>query len=160
MDSKGDGLRLGGSGPGQRSPWVVHWFVGEGVLSASADHGLELHGQGVQFSGLSVHLPGSGGGLFGGSSVVLGELIETSDGETDLFDAAVEGLESARIGIPGKPAPDIFLEAARRLGVEHLMRLTAVNLSECNTSENSIGKGRVQTYDVLVCDLTHLIRLK
>jgi alpha,alpha-trehalase len=39
-------------------------------------------------------------------------------GATDLFDAAVEGLESARIGIPGKPAPDIFLEAARRLGVE------------------------------------------
>ena len=39
-------------------------------------------------------------------------------GASDLFDAAVDGVESARIGIPGKPAPDIFLEAARRLGVE------------------------------------------
>lgn len=39
-------------------------------------------------------------------------------GATDLFDAAVEGVESARIGIAGKPAPDIFLEAARRLGVD------------------------------------------
>lgn len=39
-------------------------------------------------------------------------------GATSLFDAAVDGIESARIGITGKPAPDIFLEAARRLGVE------------------------------------------
>jgi trehalose 6-phosphate phosphatase len=39
-------------------------------------------------------------------------------GATELFDAAVDGVESARIGIPGKPAPDIFLEAARRLGIE------------------------------------------
>lgn len=38
-------------------------------------------------------------------------------GATALFDAAVDGVESARLGIPGKPAPDIFLEAARRLGV-------------------------------------------
>ncbi len=36
---------------------------------------------------------------------------------TDLFDAHVDGIESARIGIAGKPAPDIFIEAARRLGV-------------------------------------------
>lgn len=41
-----------------------------------------------------------------------------SVGATGLFDAAVDGVESARIGIRGKPAPDIFLEAARRLGVE------------------------------------------
>jgi alpha,alpha-trehalase len=39
-------------------------------------------------------------------------------GAADLFDAAVDGVESARIGIQGKPAPDIFVEAARRLGVE------------------------------------------
>ncbi|SNB46881.1 trehalose-phosphatase [Geobacter sp. DSM 9736] len=35
----------------------------------------------------------------------------------DLFDVRVDGVESARLGIAGKPAPDIFLEAARRLGV-------------------------------------------
>ena len=39
-------------------------------------------------------------------------------GATALFDAAIDGVESARIGINGKPAPDIFVEAARRLGVE------------------------------------------
>jgi alpha,alpha-trehalase len=34
-----------------------------------------------------------------------------------LFEERVDGVESERIGIKGKPAPDIFLEAARRLGV-------------------------------------------
>jgi trehalose-phosphatase len=36
----------------------------------------------------------------------------------DLFDAQVDGLDSDEIGLDGKPAPDIFLEAARRLGVD------------------------------------------
>lgn len=36
----------------------------------------------------------------------------------DLFDARVDGVESERLGLPGKPAPDIFLEAARRLQVK------------------------------------------
>ena len=39
-------------------------------------------------------------------------------GLTALFDARVDGVESERLGLPGKPAPDIFLEAAKRLGVE------------------------------------------
>lgn len=38
-------------------------------------------------------------------------------GLEDLFDARVDGLEAARLGIEGKPAPAVFLEAARRLGV-------------------------------------------
>ena len=36
----------------------------------------------------------------------------------DLFDVRVDGLDSARLGLRGKPAPDTFLEAARRLGAE------------------------------------------
>lgn len=35
----------------------------------------------------------------------------------DLFEERVDGVESERIGLKGKPAPDIFLEAAKRLGV-------------------------------------------
>ncbi len=34
-----------------------------------------------------------------------------------LFDTRVDGVESARLKLPGKPAPDTYLEAARRLGV-------------------------------------------
>ena len=41
-----------------------------------------------------------------------------SAGIAELFDARVAGIESTRLGLKGKPAPDTFLEAARRLGVE------------------------------------------
>jgi alpha,alpha-trehalase len=36
---------------------------------------------------------------------------------TDLFQVRVDGVEVARLGLPGKPDPAAFLEAARRLGV-------------------------------------------
>jgi trehalose 6-phosphate phosphatase len=36
----------------------------------------------------------------------------------DLFDVTVDGADSERLDLPGKPAPDIFLEAARRLGLD------------------------------------------
>jgi alpha,alpha-trehalase len=35
-----------------------------------------------------------------------------------LFDARVDGAVAAQRGLPGKPAPDTFLEAARELGVD------------------------------------------
>jgi beta-phosphoglucomutase family hydrolase len=39
-------------------------------------------------------------------------------GVSDLFDVRVDGVESARLGLAGKPDPALFLEAARRLGVD------------------------------------------
>ncbi|WP_408996811.1 HAD family hydrolase [Streptomyces europaeiscabiei] len=45
-----------------------------------------------------------------------GELL-TRAGVLDLFDALVDGGEAARLGLAGKPEPDLFLEAVRRLGV-------------------------------------------
>ncbi|HEX6297535.1 MAG TPA: beta-phosphoglucomutase family hydrolase [Burkholderiales bacterium] len=39
-------------------------------------------------------------------------------GITRLFDARVDGTDITRLELEGKPAPDAFLEAARRLGVE------------------------------------------
>jgi HAD superfamily hydrolase (TIGR01509 family) len=35
----------------------------------------------------------------------------------DLFDTRVDGLVASKLRLPGKPAPDTFLEAARLLGV-------------------------------------------
>ena len=39
-------------------------------------------------------------------------------GIEDLFEARVDGVVAAELGLPGKPAPHTFLEAARILGVE------------------------------------------
>jgi len=36
----------------------------------------------------------------------------------DLFDVKVDGVDQERLGLKGKPAPDTFLEAARRLGIQ------------------------------------------
>lgn len=44
-------------------------------------------------------------------------LVLGSAGLADLFEACVDGVVSAELGLAGKPSPDIFLEAARRLGV-------------------------------------------
>lgn len=38
-------------------------------------------------------------------------------GLTTLLDARVDGVDLDRLGLKGKPSPDMFLEAARRLGV-------------------------------------------
>jgi HAD superfamily hydrolase (TIGR01509 family) len=40
-----------------------------------------------------------------------------SAGLRGLFDAEVDGVEAARLGLAGKPDPALFLEAVRRLGV-------------------------------------------
>ncbi len=41
-----------------------------------------------------------------------------SAGVTGLFDAQVDGEVAAELGLPGKPDPAVFLEAARRLGAK------------------------------------------
>ena len=38
-------------------------------------------------------------------------------GITDLFDTSIDGDKALELGLAGKPSPDTFLEAARRLGV-------------------------------------------
>lgn len=40
-----------------------------------------------------------------------------ASGLSPLFDVVVDGVDAAEIGLAGKPAPDIFLEAARRLNI-------------------------------------------
>ncbi len=47
-----------------------------------------------------------------------GEEVVRAAGLEGLFDARVDGVVAAERGLPGKPRPDTFLEAARLLGVE------------------------------------------
>ena len=46
------------------------------------------------------------------------QMVLEAAGMDDCFEVRVDGLDQAEMGFPGKPAPDVFLEAARRLGVE------------------------------------------
>ncbi|HEX3268392.1 MAG TPA: beta-phosphoglucomutase family hydrolase [Gaiellaceae bacterium] len=39
-------------------------------------------------------------------------------GIRELFDAKVDGVDAAELGLPGKPDPAVFIDAARRLGVD------------------------------------------
>lgn len=50
------------------------------------------------------------------SSRNAGPILEAA-GLAGLFDAAVDGVAAADLGLAGKPAPDIFLEALRQMGV-------------------------------------------
>lgn len=45
------------------------------------------------------------------------EAVLEAAGVRGLFHQVVDGVETGRLGLAGKPAPDVFLEAARRLGV-------------------------------------------
>jgi trehalose-phosphatase len=47
-----------------------------------------------------------------------GAAIVEAAGLTSLFDIRMDGNDLARLGLPGKPAPDLFIQAARRLGAE------------------------------------------
>jgi alpha,alpha-trehalase len=46
------------------------------------------------------------------------EAVLKAAGIADLFDVRVDGKVAARLELPGKPAPDTFVEAARELGVD------------------------------------------
>jgi beta-phosphoglucomutase family hydrolase len=46
------------------------------------------------------------------------EAILKAAGIADLFDLRIDGVVAAQLDLPGKPAPDTFLEGARQLGVE------------------------------------------
>jgi beta-phosphoglucomutase family hydrolase len=45
------------------------------------------------------------------------EQVLRAAGIVDLFEVRVDGVVASKLGLPGKPAPDTFLEAARILGV-------------------------------------------
>ena len=46
------------------------------------------------------------------------EMVLARAGMDDLFEVRVDGIDQARQGFPGKPEPDVFVEAASRLGVD------------------------------------------
>jgi alpha,alpha-trehalase len=91
-------------------------------------------------------------------------------GLLDLFDAIIDGIEAAQLNLPGKPAPDIFYAAARRLGmqpaecavVEDALAGVAAGAAgnfACVIGVDRAGKGdqlRQMGADIVVGDLAEL----
>lgn len=130
-----------------------------------------LNTQGVQVFGSTIvlitALRRSGVKVAVATSSKNGALVLGKAGITDLFEARVDGVVSAELGLQGKPAPDIFAEACERLGVP---RHRAVVVEDAVSGVQAGARGRFgltlgvarednsdelrrQGADMVVCDL-------
>lgn len=80
-----------------------------------AQHGIELYDDAVRFL-RNVRAQGMRTAVVSASKHTAAVLQKT--GLADCFQTRVDGIESERLHLAGKPAPDGFLEAARRLQVD------------------------------------------
>lgn len=91
-------------------------------------------------------------------------------GIEDLFEACVDGEVAARLGLPGKPAPDTFLAAGERLGVapeKAVVIEDAISGVQAGRAggfalvvgvdRNEDGAGLARYADLLVADLEALL---
>lgn len=76
-----------------------------------------------------------------------GRAVVEAAGVRDLFDVVLDGIDAGRRGLHGKPAPDIFLEAARRLGVEPRHALVVEDAIAGVEAGRAGGFGRVVGVD-------------
>ena len=83
--------------------------------AALADEGVEPYAGSVE---LLDHLAAKGTQVAVVSSSRNAPAVLEAAGLADRFDVVVDGQVAADAGLPGKPAPDTFLSAARRLGVD------------------------------------------
>lgn len=94
--------------------WRLSERKNELVLEAIASDGVEPFAGAVA---LTHHLRAEGFKLAVVSASKNCAAVLAAAGIAELFDARVDGVTAAEENIAGKPAPDMFLEAARRLGV-------------------------------------------
>lgn len=66
-----------------------------------------------------------------------------SAGLEALFDARVDGVEAERLGLPGKPCPDIFLEACTALGVQPAQAIAVEDALSGVQAARAAGCGRI-----------------
>ena len=79
------------------------------------EHGVETFPSTIEVIG-QLHAAGIRTGLMSSSKNTAMVLDVT--GTTDLFEVRVDGVVAAEVGLPGKPDPAMYLEAARRMGVD------------------------------------------
>lgn len=113
------GIRLPEGTPADGPDLETVWGLG----NRKRDRFLELlRAQGVEVDAHATAVAGAFRGAGLGTAVVSSSrncrLILESAGLSAAFDTVVDGNELASHGLAGKPAPDMFLEAARRLAVD------------------------------------------
>jgi alpha,alpha-trehalase len=80
-----------------------------------------------------------------------------------LFDARVDGVEAARLGLAGKPDPAVFLEAASRLGVDPARAMVAEDAQSGVRAARDggfalvVGVDRGNQRDRLLAEGAHLV---
>lgn len=94
--------------------WRLSEHKNELVLEVIASDGVEPFAGAVA---LTRHLRAEGFKLAVVSASKNCAAVLAAAGIAELFDTRVDGMTAAEENIAGKPAPDMFLEAARRLGV-------------------------------------------
>ncbi len=101
--------------PGFETAWALGNLKNEDFTKLLHERGADVMEGTVQF----IHQLIDAGVRIGvASSSKNCELILKSAGLDSLFEARVDGVVSSELGLQGKPHPDIFLEAARRMNVD------------------------------------------
>ncbi|MET9371976.1 beta-phosphoglucomutase family hydrolase [Streptomyces griseoflavus] len=117
LASRGIALPEGGPGdrPGARTVHGLGNRKNELLLERIRTDGVEAHDSTLRYIA-AVRARGLRTAIVSSSANCRDVL--RSIGAEDLFDARIDGVDAAERGLPGKPAPDTFLAAARELGVE------------------------------------------
>jgi beta-phosphoglucomutase family hydrolase len=102
------------SPPDEETVWGLSNRKDKMVQTMLADHGVEVHDDGVA---LAKHLRKTGIKIGVVSASKNCRAVLESAGIQDLFETRVDGEVAELLGLPSKPAPEKFLEAARQLGV-------------------------------------------
>ena len=116
LASRGIGLPQGTptDGPAVESVWGLAIRKDRDFQRVLADHGAQAFPTSVALVE-ALKRAGVGTAIISASRHC--EEVLAAAGIGQLFDARVDGVETARLGLPGKPSPAVFLEAARRLAV-------------------------------------------
>lgn len=116
LESRGIELPFGHpeSSPDEESVWGLSNRKDKMVRKMLSDHGVAIHEDGVA---LARHLCKIGIKTAVVSASKNCRAVLESAGIQDLFETRVDGEVAEVLGLPSKPAPEKFLEAARQLGV-------------------------------------------
>ncbi|MGE5255470.1 MAG: HAD family hydrolase [Hyphomicrobiales bacterium] len=116
MESRGIELPFGHSEspPEEESVWGLSNRKDQMVRTMLSEHGVAVHEDGVALA-RRLRRIGIKTGVVSASKNCRAVL--ESAGIQDLFDTRVDGEVAELLGLPSKPAPEKFLEAARQLGV-------------------------------------------